>query len=223
MLRAIVFDFDGVIANSEPMHFRAYRDVLSAHGIELSEADYFGRYLGFDDQGAFEAVGADNGVRWSREDIAAMIDAKAIRMEALEREGAILFPGAADAVRTASAIMPIAIASGALGIEIRRVLDHVDLSRCFSAIVAAEDTPVSKPAPDPYIRAVSLLAATHGPLAPHECVAIEDSHWGLESAREAGLKTVAVAHTYRAADLGQADLVIPSIQAFDLQAIHAIF
>ena len=65
MLRAIVFDFDGVIANSEPLHFRGYRDVLAGEGIALSERDYYAHYLGFDDVGAFEAIGDRQGTAWS--------------------------------------------------------------------------------------------------------------------------------------------------------------
>src|SRR5580765_706628 len=158
MLRAIVFDFDGVIANSEPLHFRGYRDVLAAEGIALSERDYYAHYLGFDDVGAFEAVGSRHGTAWSSGQIKDLAARKAVRLEELERDVSVLFPGAADAIRHAAAALPIAIASGARGDEIRRVLVREGLSACFTAIVAAEDTAVSKPAPDPYLRALALLA-----------------------------------------------------------------
>jgi beta-phosphoglucomutase-like phosphatase (HAD superfamily) len=222
-LRAFVFDFDGVIANSEPLHFQAYRDVLAARRITLSEAEYYTKYLGYDDRGAFEAVAADRGLAWGADIIAKLIDEKADRMTALEEAGAILFPGAADAIEGAAARFPIAIASGALGHEIRRVLDRANLSRHFVAIVAAEDTPNSKPAPDPYLRAVALLQRAAGPLEPSQCVAVEDSRWGLQSAQAAGLRTVGVAHTYDADALGPADLIIPSMLAFDVLAIQARF
>jgi beta-phosphoglucomutase len=186
-VRAIVFDFDGVIANSEPLHFRAYRDVLLEEQVVLTDRDYYDRYLGYDDRGAFEAIAADRHRTWS------------------------------------NALVPIAVASGALGQEIRRVLDRSQLARCFSAIVAAEDTRRSKPAPDPYLRAVALLADAHGPLEPADCVAVEDSRWGLESARAAGLRTVGVAHTYASEALAAADLVIPSMLAFDPVALQKRF
>ena len=100
---------------------------------------------------------------------------------------------------------PLAIASGALRAEIMRVLDREDLAGFFPVVVAAEDTPASKPAPDPYLRAVERMAAATGvALAPSECVAIEDSRWGLESARAAGLRTVAITHTYPADTLTDA-------------------
>jgi beta-phosphoglucomutase len=220
VLRAIVFDFDGVIANSEPLHFRAFRDVLTEEGVTLTEADYYAVYLGFDDVGVFQAIGAARGP-WTRAQIADLAARKAVRLEALERDVSVLFPGAAAAVRRASAAMPIAIASGARGIEIRRVLEREDLLGCFTAIVAAEDTPVSKPAPDPYLRALALLRPAFGdPLAAADCVAIEDSRWGLESARSAGLRTVAVTQTYEASALvGAADLVIESLESLDLAAL----
>jgi len=218
-LRAIVFDFDGVIANSEPLHFRGYRDVLADEGVALSEADYYARYLGFDDVGAFQAIGAQHGAAWTGPQIMDLVARKAVRLEALERDVSVLFPGAADAIRRASALMPIAIASGARGEEIRRVLAREQLISCFTAIVAAEDTLVSKPAPDPYLRALALLASSFGdPLLASECVAIEDSHWGLESARAAGLRTVAVTNTYPSDEL-RADLTIASLEAMDLDRL----
>jgi HAD superfamily hydrolase (TIGR01509 family) len=221
-LRAIVFDFDGVIANSEPLHFRAFRDVLAAHAIDLRQHDYYARYLGYDDLGAFAAIGADHGRSWSRTDLATMIVTKAERMEALERDASVLFPGAADIVRQAADLVPLAIASGALHAEIRRVLDAADLTRCFRAIVSAEDTSASKPAPDPYERAVALLGATVVELRAADCVAIEDSRWGLESARAAGLRTVGVAHSYSAGELSLADLVVGSIAELDLAGLQRL-
>jgi beta-phosphoglucomutase len=221
-LRAIVFDFDGVIANSEPLHFQGYRDVLAEEGVTLTESDYYARYLGFDDVGAFAAVGRQHAASWSDAHIRDLVARKAVRLEALERNVSVLFPGAADAIRRACAALPIAIASGARGEEIRRVLDREHLSACFTAIVAAEDTPVSKPGPDPYLRALTLLApACGGRLSGSECVAIEDSKWGLESARAAGLHTVAVTNTY-AADQLMADATITSLQTLDLDFLARI-
>jgi HAD superfamily hydrolase (TIGR01509 family) len=217
VLRAIVFDFDGVIANSEPLHFRGYRDVLAQEGVTLTERDYYTQYLGFDDVGAFQAIGKHHGSSWTSSHIEDLVARKAVRLEELERDVSVLFPGAAAAIRRAAAAMPVAIASGARGQEIRRVLIREQLIECFTAIVAAEDTPVSKPAPDPYLRALARLAPSFDrPLKAAECVAIEDSLWGLESARAAGLRTVAVTNTYPADRLG-ADLIIASLESMDLE------
>jgi beta-phosphoglucomutase len=222
-LRAIVFDFDGVIANSEPLHLRAYQDVLASEGLVLDEADYYARYLGYDDVRAFKAFGADRGRVWTSTELERLIVRKARRLEVLERDTSILFPGAADAIRRSSQAFPIAIASGALGAEIRRVLDREQLAGCFTAIVAAEDTALSKPAPDPYLRAVALLAAAVGSdLAADECVALEDSHWGLRSARAAGLHAVGVAQTYDKSRLVDAELVIDTIKDLNLHDLAGL-
>ena len=223
LLRAIVFVFDGVIANSEPLHFQAFRDVLAARGLAFDERDYYARYLGFDDVGVFQAVSAERGARWTPGRISELVADKAVRLETLEHGPSILFPGAADAIRRAAAAVPIAIASGARGDEIRRVLTREHLAGYFTAIVAAEDTPISKPAPDPYLRALALLAPAAGAnLRAAECVAIEDSIWGLASARSAGLKTVGITHTYEASALTAADLVIGSLDALDLEQLVTV-
>jgi HAD superfamily hydrolase (TIGR01509 family) len=222
-LRAIVFDFDGVIANSEPLHFQGYADVLAASGVTLTAREYYDRYLGYDDVGAFRAIAADRGLRWGPDRIATLVVEKAERLEQLERETSVLFPGAADAVRRAAEAVPVAIASGALKPEIVRILDRAGLTPLFRAIVSAEDTPASKPAPDPYLRALALLsAALGGPISAAECVAIEDSQWGLQSARTAGFRTVAVAQTYDAALLADADLVLRDVSALDVAELEAL-
>jgi beta-phosphoglucomutase-like phosphatase (HAD superfamily) len=223
-LRAIIFDFDGVLANTEPLHLRAYQEVLAAEGIALTEHEYYARYLGFDDVAAFRAMGTDAGRAWDADDIAPLVMTKARRLEALEQNHPVLFPGAAEAVRRAAAVFPIAIASGALGAEIRRVLERERLMEQFAAIVAAEDTPVSKPSPEPYLCALArLTSALTVEIAAGECVAIEDSPWGLQSARAAGMRTVAVAQSYDASELHLADLVINKINSLDLDQLADLF
>jgi beta-phosphoglucomutase len=224
-LRAIVFDFDGVIANSEPLHYRAFRDVLAGAGVELSEQDYYSTYLGFDDVGVFATLNADRGRNWSERDLADLVADKALRLAELERDVSVLFPGAAEAIRRAAAAVPLAIASGALGPEIRRVLKRADLTQHFAAIVSAEDTPLSKPAPDPYELAVALLRRQVGgeTLKASECVAIEDSRWGLDSARTAGLRTVAIATAYDRSELApHADLVLGSITELNVDDLRRL-
>lgn len=209
MIRAVVFDFDGVLANSEPLHFRAFREVLVEQGLTLSEPDYYTRYLGYDDVGAFRAIAADQHRQVADEEIASWVGRKAERLEALEGGVSVLFPGARDAIARMARTGPIAIASGALREEIMRVLEREQLATLFAAVVAAGDTPASKPHPAPYSKAVELLRQmTSDSLQASECVAVEDSHWGLMSAKSAGLRTIAITHSYSANDLHEADLII---------------
>ena len=209
MIRAVVFDFDGVLADSEPLHFRAFRDILVAEGLTLTEDAYYTRYLGYDDVGAFRAIAADQQRQLNEAEVTSWVARKAERLEALERGVSVLFPGAREAIARMARTGPIAIASGALRDEIMRVLQSEQLASIFSAVVAAGDTPASKPDPAPYTKAVELLRQSTGDsLRPGECVAIEDSHWGLVSAKGAGLRTVGITHSYAAVDLHEAELVI---------------
>ena len=214
-IRAVVFDFDGVIANSEPLHFRAFRDVLAPEGITLSEPEYYERYLGYNDERAFREIGVERGRRWDERALAQLISRKALVTEELEQQGSILFPGAREAIERLARLCPLAIASGALRSEIERTLERERLKAHFAVIVSADDGGASKPAPDPYLRAVDRLSkagAGSEQLLPSDCVAVEDSPWGLESARAAGLLTVGVAHTYTPEALAQADMVVDTIE-----------
>jgi HAD superfamily hydrolase (TIGR01509 family) len=223
-IRAVVFDFDGVIANSEPLHYRGFRDVLAGEGVTLDEHDYYTRYLGFDDAGVFQAIASDRGLDWQRPLVARLMERKAARLEELEREASVLFPGARTAIERLSQACTIAIASGALRAEILRVLEREQLAHHFAAVVAAEDTPASKPAPDPYLRAVDLLSASSRvPIRPRDCVAIEDSQWGLQSAKVAGLRTVAITHTYPATALPEAELVVDHLDALTWERLTSAF
>jgi beta-phosphoglucomutase len=212
VIRAVVFDFDGVIADSEPLHFRAFRDGLTDQGLTLSEHEYYARYLGFSDADAFAAIGADRGCGWTPEFVATLVAGKARRLEELERDHSVLFPGARTAIEQLARACPLAIASGALGAEIKRVLVREDLARHFSVIVGADDTRESKPSPEPYRLAIQQLTAATGQVVrPEECVAVEDSSWGLQSAKAAGLFAVGITHTYPAEKLPMADAILSGL------------
>ena len=222
-LAGVIFDFDGVLADSEPLHLRAIQDVLAQRGMRLSAPDYYDRYLGFDDADVFRTVWRDHGRALDEGALAALIRVKGERFDALAGRGAGLFPGAADCIHRVAAEVPIAIASGALAPEIEMVLDAAGLRRHFRAIVASGDTPRSKPAPDPYRRALELLRphVEAAGLDPGGCVvAVEDSMWGIESALAAGLRCVGVAQTYAASRLGAAHVVVPTIADVTVEALR---
>lgn len=223
-LQAIIFDFDGVIADSERLHLRSYQEILAPEGITLSTEDYFARYLGYDDVGVFKALGRDHDVPMGDDRVAALIARKGEHYESLAAAGEMLFAGAAEFIRTAAAVVPIAIASGALTHEIEHVLERAGLRTLFPVIVGADQTERSKPHPDPYQKAFTLLRAQSGrDLIVSRTVAIEDSRWGLVSAREAGLRCVAVTNTYPEAELrADAELVAPGLNRLTLDALDAL-
>ena len=216
-LAAVIFDFDGVLADSEPLHERAYQVVLAELGVTLTHERYYGEYLGFDDVGVFQAVARDFDLALDAGAIAALIARKSARFASMIDEAAVLFPGARACIERCAARVPLAIASGALRHEIELILERTGLRPHFRQIVAAEDTRRSKPAPDPYARAASLLA-----VAPARAVAIEDSRWGIESALAAGLRVVGITTTYPAAELSGADLVVGTLDEIDPEQLNAI-
>ncbi|MYI75309.1 MAG: HAD family phosphatase [Acidobacteria bacterium] len=207
-LRGIVFDFDGVIADTEPSHLAAFQDVLAGTGLALGARDYYDRYMGYDDVGTLQALGRDQGRPLDDREIRRLVAAKARRFEARLRGGNVLFPGAAACIGRLAAVAPLGIASGALRAEIEAILTAASLRDRFAAIVGADDVPRSKPAPDTYQRAVALLGAAGTGADPSTCVAIEDTVWGIEAAHAAGLPCVALTHSYPAAALAAADAVL---------------
>jgi beta-phosphoglucomutase len=223
VLQAIIFDFDGVIANSEPLHFTAFEQTLAEEGLTFTKQEYYGRYLGYDDVGLFEALARDRAIAMSEGHITTLVARKGAKLQELLRNGHVLFPGALDFIRTAAAAVPIAIASGAMRHEIMEIMDGAGAATLFSIIVAAGDTPQSKPSPAPYLLAFERLRSASGrPLEPERCVAIEDSRWGLESARGAGLRCVGVTHSYSADALPGAELVVRSIRDLTLSALDEL-
>jgi beta-phosphoglucomutase len=215
-IQAIVFDFDGVLADSEMLHLRVYRELLEPSGVQITTEQYFERYLGFDDEGVFQQIAIDYKLLLGDEEIELLIAEKARRFEALVASGDVLYPAAAACVRRLGTAWPLGIASGARRSEIELMLRGARLADAFTFIVAAGDTDHGKPAPDPYLRAAEL----HG-VAPQACVAIEDSHAGLESARTAGLRTIAIATTYPRHTL-TADAVIGSLDEITLDFVRRL-
>lgn len=217
MIQAIVFDFDGVIADSEPLHLRALQEVVAPLGITITRAEYYERYLGFDDVGTFIAIGEEHRRPFTREEISSLIAAKSVIYQRLVASEGVLYDGAATCVARLAEHYPLGIASGALRHEIEAILRAGALDRHFQFIVASGETATGKPAPDPYLRA----AALHG-LPAETCVAIEDSRWGIESAAAAGMRCIGITHTYPASELSAADIVVRSLAELTPELIRAL-
>jgi len=214
---AIVFDFDGVLANSEPLHLRSYQEVLREHGQTLGRDEYYQHYLGFDDVTAFRTLSERRGLQWSEQDVADILARKALIMDEIVGSVDVLYPEAAACIERLGAALPLGIASGALRHEIVAILRRADLERHFKFIVAAGDTTSGKPSPDPYRRAARLHA-----VPPERCVAIEDSRWGIESAKDAGLFCVGITQTYSARELPGADAIIGSLNEFTVELFEKL-
>ncbi len=222
MLRALIFDFNGILVDDEPLHFALFRRVLGEEGVELTRADYYGHYLGFDDRDCFASALAAAGNACPPELLARLVARKAAYYrEEIRRDGYPLFAGGAELAReAATGGLTLALVSGALREEVVGGLEQAGIAGLFKQLVTADDVQRGKPDPEGYALA---LAALNGepPLParlihPHECVAIEDSPAGLAAAAACGLRTLGVAQTYPPEALGQADVVVARLDGFRL-------
>jgi HAD superfamily hydrolase (TIGR01509 family) len=228
MIRAVIFDFNGVILDDESVHFTLFQEVLGQEGVHITEHDYHGRYLGLDDRGCFEAALIDAGQSAGAERLDGLIARKAKRYFEVAAEGLRFFPGAADCLRGLAARFPLAINSGALRPEIEYALRLLGVRESVAVIVSAEDTERCKPDPQGYSLAhLGLLSSGRAPtdLSPGDCLVIEDSLAGIESAKGAGMWAVGVPNTYDRDALlrAGADDVVSGLPEFTADWIAARF
>jgi beta-phosphoglucomutase len=207
---ATLLDFDGVLVDSEPVHLAAFNDVLARNGIAISEQEYSKRYLSLDDAGVFRAVLSRGGRTLREDEVRALVTAKAPKfMERFEGEFRA-FPGAAELIERRAARGPVGIVSGALEREIEFALTKMGVRAKISFVVSAEKASASKPDPASFLLAVSELRRLgHGGAS----VVVEDSIGGVTAAKRAGLRCVAVSHSYSRDDLlaAGADAVVANL------------
>jgi beta-phosphoglucomutase len=203
---AVIFDFDGVIADTERLHLGAFREVFDTRGWALSEQDYFDRYLGCDDHGLVVAYARDNSLALSPEDVSDLVARKTQAFSRHLTSPEVLFPNAAAAIRALAEQFAVGIASGALRGEIEAILSAAGIRELFEVIVGADDVTAHKPAPDPYLAAAAGLG-----VMPRACVAIEDSQAGIQAARAAGMRVIGVTTTSPEHLLTGAEVVVTSL------------
>jgi beta-phosphoglucomutase len=215
MLQAVIFDFNGIIVDDEPIHYRLFQRVFAEEGIDLAEATYYQRYLGFDDRGAFLAGFRDHGRAIGPAKLQQLIARKADYYQEAIRNHVAIFPGVRALVEDLARHVPLAVASGALRQEIETILQTVGLLSHFRAIVSAEDVHQGKPEPEIFIKALAALNESNGAgaaIAPIDCVVIEDSKEGVRGARQAGMKCLAVTNSHPSELLQEADAIVASLE-----------
>ena len=221
-MRAVIFDFDGVIADTEPLHFAALQQVLADIGITLTEAAYYADYLGFDDRGCFTAALQANQRPITPPLLKDLMARKATAYLAAVRQRLVIFPGVRELVQEASDRYHLAIASGALRPEIELILEEAGIRKQFRHITSAEDVTRGKPAPDPFLHALEGLNRVDGRAALHarDCLVIEDSLPGIRAAKSAGMRVLAVANTHTVQDLAEADAITHSLTETSLAELR---
>lgn len=209
MLNAVIFDFDGIIVDSEPMHYRAFQEVLEPLEKDFTWEEYCATYIGFDDRDAFKEAFKAKGEKICSRDLKRLIREKAACFQQLIRDDkATPLPGAIELIDSIPRRLPIALCSGALKEDIQPIIEGLGIAGAFSVIVTAEDTKKSKPDPAPYKLAIEKLGLDD----PATAIAIEDTPAGIVSAKRAGLKVLAVTNSYDREYLLEADAVTDSLE-----------
>lgn len=229
MIRAIFFDFNGVVIDDEPLQLRAYRDVLGTDGITLTDEDYYSS-LGMDDKTFVRAAFERAGRTASDEMMNAIIERKSEMHRELIKDELPLFPGVITFIKNTSRSYALGLVSMARRVEIDHVLERAHLNGEFAVVVSAEDVTVCKPDPSCYSLGLERLnekrrASNEAPVLPEECLVIEDAPPGIQSGRAAGMRTLGVTNTVTEAALREAsaDVVTANLFDWNADAVHHLF
>lgn len=220
-LKAVVFDCDGVLVDTEPLHYQAFQEILQPLDLGFDYDHYLKHYIGFDDRDAFIEAFREGNRPLDAETLHSLIEAKGNALLRIIANGVSSFPGVTALVHElAAGGIPLAVASGALRHEVELFLKVLGLEDAFSVIVAADDVSRSKPDPETYLAALKRLQTGLGSnhADPTRCIAIEDTPTGIQSAKAAGLFVIGVTNSFPAQEIREvADLVVQSLEEITLE------
>ncbi|MFZ4855328.1 MAG: HAD family hydrolase [Desulfuromonadaceae bacterium] len=215
-VEAVIFDFDGVIVDTEPLHHAAFQRTLEPLGLHFTWQEYVETYIGFDDRDAFRHAFSAKDKLLSQDTLHQLINNKASVFTEVIRSGVSAYPGVVELIHLLHTHkIPLAICSGALRSDIEPILSMLNIADYFKVIVTADDVAASKPDPECYELAFQkLLSAHNNSFSRATTIAIEDTPTGISSAKSAGLKVCAVTNSYPATKLEQATMVVESLTLF---------
>lgn len=224
MLRAIIFDFDGVITDSEILHLRAFNQSLVPYGIEISTKEYYTNYLGFSDFDCYKALIDNDLLRIDKRQIDGIVKKKSKIFEELTRTEGRTIDGVHEFLQMLEDNnIPMAICSGSLLTEIEVMLEGSGLRRYFAKIVSAEQVKKGKPHPEGFLLSLQKLNENcQSPIAANECIVIEDSRWGLQAAKDAGMHTIAVTNSYDAEQLKLAEKIVSHLNELTINDLQQL-
>ena len=224
MLRAVIFDFDGVITDSELLHLRSFNDVLAQYGIAITAEDYYKNYLGLADLDLFGSLVEQGLLKIDRRQIRNLFEQKKRAFRKLAKTEGKIIDGVSDFLKMLRENdIPMAICSGALLPEIEMILEGGRLRSFFEVIVSAEQVKKGKPNPEGFLLTLKKLnEKISRTIMSNECIVVEDSHWGLEAARAAGMHSIAVTNSYDAEKLTAADKIVTKLNELDMDDLREL-
>lgn len=222
MLQAVIFDFDGVITDSEILHFRSFNQVLTPYNVKISRKKYYKDYLGLTDSDLFKKL-ADMG-KILHEQVKNLLEQKKKVYEKLAGTDGKIIEGVFDFLQMLERNrVSMAIHSGALLSEIRLMLEDARLNHFFETIVAADHVTKSKPDPQGFNLVLKRLnTKRQNTILPADCVVIEDSHWGIHAAKAAGMHTIAVTNSYDACKLSMAEKIVDRLDKLTIKDLQSL-
>lgn len=219
-IRGMIFDFNGVLVDDEPLHFKAFQKVLEKNGLKLSWKEYYESYLAYDDKDFFLNYFQNQNQSLEPKTIASLIQSKSQEYFSMVGEKPPVIHSSINFLKQLPPEIFLAIASGAAQKEIDFILKQIGILKRFSTIIAAEDVINGKPHPEGFQKALSGLQNYQPDLKPSEVVGIEDSYRGIPSVKAAGMKCIAIATTYSADRLCEADLIIDSFTGWTIDRLE---
>lgn len=228
-LKAVLFDFNGVIINDEPIHERLLEQILIDENLRAKPGEYREICLGRSDRACLSELLSRRGRVVTEAYLTQLMSrkAQAYREELAKLEKLPIFPAVEDLIyKLRVARVKIGLVTGALRSEVELVLNRTNLAQYFSAIVAGDDITASKPEPEGYLLGVQRLAEQFPELnlQPSECLAIEDTPAGIQAAKRAGMQVVGVANSYPFHFMQrQANWTVDYLTDVELQRIQEVF
>ena len=208
-MKIIIFDFDGVILDSENSHFIAFNEGLKKLNINISEDEYYSKYISLDDRGVITNVVNDKNISVTNEQIDMIIKNKNDYFESRLIDNSKLFPGVEELIIQLSKNFVLSIGSGANRSEIIKTLKNNNIYDYFEIIVSADEVNNPKPNPETYNRVLDNINTDFN---INEIIVIEDSPGGIEAAKSAGLKCIAITNTFDNKELGKADIIVSNYE-----------
>jgi HAD superfamily hydrolase (TIGR01509 family) len=228
-LKAVLFDFNGVVINDEPIHQQLIEQILVEENLRPIPGEFWQVCLGRSDRVCLTQLLNRRGRAVSESYLVQLMQrkAQAYQQQLQKIEKLPLYPGLEDLVfRVRSQKLKLAVVSGAIRSEIELVLSRANLAQHFPVIVAGDDITTSKPEPDGYLLAVESLNQQHPDLQLQvgECLAIEDTPAGIQAAKRAGMQVVGVANTYPFQMMQrQANWAVDYLCDLELERVQKVF
>lgn len=224
MFKAVIFDFDGVITDSEVLHLRAVNEAIKKFGMVMSVKDYYKNYLGYNDMDFFTLLIDQGRLKLGDSPLSDVIKEKGRIFEKLAKSEGKIIEGVRTFVEMLAANnVQMAICSGALLAEIEMILEDAKLRGYFKTIVSAEHVTKGKPYPDGFLLALKRLNKICGEsINAQDCVVIEDSHWGIDAAKAAKMHIIGVTNSYEAHEFNGVEMAVARLDEIKIEDLQKL-